>query len=339
MAKRVFVKGEPLGTFGTKFIEELPQKAVGSKNKKQRMCICECGICHNQYITQLRMDKRDWYCKDCSAKILKEKRTKKHYVEGQILNNNTKSILVKLTTRYRSYQYGIVKCGVCGQEYETKLGTVEKGSVCKQCHMNKMHNANKKYHPGGIVTSAYGIDYLFEKETEPVTYRTRVSRYGYFIQLDKDGQKIGEPFYAQLGHIISGSCNGNDGMSSGERAFANVLDILGITYTREYVFDDLLSKKGHPLRFDFMIPFEKNKKLLVELDGEQHYHPMDYYNGEEGYQTLHSHDIAKNTYVLQHEELVLVRIPYYDYKKIDIEYVKSILAKYINIKFERGVEK
>lgn len=339
MAKRVFVKGEPLGTFGTKFIEELPQKAVGSKNKKQRMCICECGICHNQYITQLRMDKRDWYCKECSAKILKKKRTKKHYVEGQILNNDTKSILVKLTTRYRSDQYGIVKCGACGQEYETKLSTVEKGSVCKQCHMNKMHNANKKYHPGGIVTSAYGIDYLFEKETEPVTYRTRVSRYGYFIQLDKDGQKIGEPFYAQLGHIISGSCNGNDGMSSGERAFANVLDILGITYTREYVFDDLLSKKGHPLRFDFMIPFEKNKKLLVELDGEQHYHPMDYYNGEEGYQTLHSHDIAKNTYVLQHEELVLVRIPYYDYKKIDAECVKSILTKYTNIKFERGVEK
>lgn len=142
-----------------------------------------------------------------------------------------------------------------------------------------------------------------------------------------------------MGHIISGSCNGNDGMSSGERAFANVLDILGITYTREYIFDDLLSKKGYPLRFDFMIPFEKNKKLLVELDGEQHYHPMDYYNGEEGYQTLHSHDIAKNTYVLQHEELVLVRIPYYDYKKIDTEYVKNILTKYINIKFERGVEK
>lgn len=45
MAKRIFVKGEPLGTFGTKFIEELPQKAVGSKNKKQRMCICECEIC------------------------------------------------------------------------------------------------------------------------------------------------------------------------------------------------------------------------------------------------------------------------------------------------------
>lgn len=191
MAKRVFVKGELLGTFGTKFVEELPQETVGKK--KRRMCICECGICHNLYTTQLRMDKKDWYCTDCSVKILKEKRTKKHYVEGQILNNDTKSTLV--------------------------------------------------------------------------------------------------------------------------------------------------NKKGYPLRFDFMIPFEKNKKLLAELDGEQHYHPMDYYNGEEGYQTLHSHDIAKNTYVLQHEELVLVRIPYYDYKKIDTEYVKNILTKYINIKFERGVEK
>lgn len=337
MAKRVFVKGELLGTFGTKFVEELPQETVGKK--KRRMCICECGICHNLYTTQLRMDKKDWYCTDCSVKNLKEKRTKKHYVEGQILNNDTKSTLVKLTTSHHSDQYGIVKCGMCGKEYETKLSIVENGAVCKQCHMNKMHNASKRYYPGDVITSVYGIDYLFEKETEPVIYKSRVSRYGYFIQLDKDGKKIGEPFYAQLGHIISGSCNGNDGMSSGERAFANVLDILGITYTREYIFDDLLSKKGYPLRFDFMIPFEKNKKLLAELDGEQHYHPMDYYNGEEGYQTLHSHDIAKNTYVLQHEELVLVRIPYYDYKKIDTEYVKNILTKYINIKFERGVEK
>ena len=337
MAKRVFVKGEPLGTFGTKFVEELPQETVGKK--KRRMCICECGICHNLYTTQLRMDKKNWCCTGCSVKILKEKRTKKHYVEGQILNNDTKSTLVKLTTRHHSDQYVVVKCGMCDKEYETKLSIVENGAVCKQCHMNKMHNASKRYYPGDVITSVYGIDYLFEKETEPAIYKSRVSRYGYFIQSDKDGKKIGEPFYAQLGHIISGSCNGNDGMSSGERAFANVLDILGITYTREYIFHDLLSKKGYPLRFDFMIPFEKNKKLLVELDGEQHYHPIDYYNGEEGYQTLHSHDIAKNTYMLQHEELVLVRIPYYDYKNIDTKYVKSILTKYINIKFERGVEK
>lgn len=260
MAKRVFVKGELLGTFGTKFVEELSQETVGKK--KRRMCICECGICHNLYTTQLRMDKKDWHCTDCSVKILKEKRTKKHYVEGQILNNDTKSTLLKLTTRHHSDQYGIVKCGMCGKEYETKLSIVENGAVCKQCHMNKMHNASRRYYPGDVITSVYGIDYLFEKETEPVIYKSRVSRYGYFIQLDKDGKKIGEPFYAQLGHIISGSCNGNDGMSSGERAFANVLDILGITYTREYIFDDLLSKKGYPLRFDFMIPFEKNKKVI-----------------------------------------------------------------------------
>lgn len=56
MAKRVFVKGELLGTFGTKFVEELPQETVGKK--KRRMCICECGICHNLYTTQLRMDKK-----------------------------------------------------------------------------------------------------------------------------------------------------------------------------------------------------------------------------------------------------------------------------------------
>lgn len=55
--------------------------------------------------------------------------------------------------------------------------------------MNKMHNKTKKYFEGDIVTSAYGIDYLFEKETESVIYKSRVSRYGYFIQLDKDGKK------------------------------------------------------------------------------------------------------------------------------------------------------
>lgn len=102
MAKRVFVKGELLGTFGTKFVEELPQETVGKK--KRRMCICECGICHNLYTTQLRMDKKDWYCTDCSVKILKEKRTKKHYVEGQILNNDTKYVK-NILTKYINIKF------------------------------------------------------------------------------------------------------------------------------------------------------------------------------------------------------------------------------------------
>lgn len=68
-------------------------------------------------------------------------------------------------------------------------------------------------------------------------------------------------------------------VSSFEAKAMDILNRLGISYAREYSFDDLVGNKDVPLRFDFAI-FEpdsqhnnssKKIRLLIELQGPHHY--------------------------------------------------------------------
>lgn len=57
-----------------------------------------------------------------------------------------------------------------------------------------------------------------------------------------------------------------------ENEIKNVLNHLHTKYTTEFSFEDLLSPKGYPLRFDFAL-FDNNDNIicLIEHQGEQHY--------------------------------------------------------------------
>lgn len=60
--------------------------------------------------------------------------------------------------------------------------------------------------------------------------------------------------------------------SQGEQKIIKLLDSGGITYSKEYTFDDLIGCNGGRLRFDFAIFNEDNSlKRLIEFNGEQHY--------------------------------------------------------------------
>lgn len=63
MAKRVFVKGELLGTFGTKFVEELPQETVGKKKE-------ECVFASAAYVTIYTLLSYVWIKKIGIAQIV-----------------------------------------------------------------------------------------------------------------------------------------------------------------------------------------------------------------------------------------------------------------------------
>lgn len=59
--------------------------------------------------------------------------------------------------------------------------------------------------------------------------------------------------------------------SFGEQQIEKILKEQNLSYKKEFVFSDLVSENGVPLRFDFAV-FENNKlSYLIEYDGEQHY--------------------------------------------------------------------
>ena len=78
--------------------------------------------------------------------------------------------------------------------------------------------------------------------------------------------------------------------------------------------------------FDFGV-YENDKILyLIEFQGIQHYQAVDIFGGEEQFQLQCKYDSLKEEYCKKNK-IPLIKIPYYDINKINIEY----LNKRVNI--------
>jgi hypothetical protein len=106
------------------------------------------------------------------------------------------------------------------------------------------------------------------------------------------------------GHITSCGCASQ---SSGERYILSILNEMNVRYQEQFIFPDCKNK--YALRFDFAI-FDNDKLLyLIEYDGEQHFRPIDFWGGEEGFKQAKTRDEIKNQYCQSHH-IPLLRIPY-----------------------------
>lgn len=114
--------------------------------------------------------------------------------------------------------------------------------------------------------------------------------------------------------------------SKGETKIAKILSKRGIKYVKEHVFEDCVSDKGFPLKFDFFIP---SKNILIEYDGEQHFKPVRFHlnmnqkTAEEMFKQVKKYDRIKNQYAKQHQ-ITLIRIPYTQLKVVEEILVKQV---------------
>ena len=98
-------------------------------------------------------------------------------------------------------------------------------------------------------------------------------------------------------------------MSVAELHVLRILEEAGVDFCREYSFDDLRSKNGRKLRYDFAIMSPDGQVTrLIEVDGEQHRAPMPDWGGDCAFDNTREHDNAKDVYALEHG-IPMVRIP------------------------------
>jgi very-short-patch-repair endonuclease/DNA-directed RNA polymerase subunit RPC12/RpoP len=91
-----------------------------------------------------------------------------------------------------------------------------------------------------------------------------------------------------------------------------LLENLDIKFIEEYTFNDCRNPfTNNKLRFDIFIP---EKKLLIEIDGEQHYIPVERFGGEKGLKDTKYRDYIKNKYAFENQ-IDLIRISLYDVSK------------------------
>lgn len=90
-------------------------------------------------------------------------------------------------------------------------------------------------------------------------------------------------------------------------------------YEDRKVYDGLVGIGNKSLSYDFYLPVYN---LLIECQGEQHEHPVDYFGGEKQFATQQEHDRRKREYAKRHN-INLLEIWYY-------ENVEEKLDKYFN---------
>lgn len=111
--------------------------------------------------------------------------------------------------------------------------------------------------------------------------------------------------------------------SRGEIKIEEILQESGLNFKEEYIFSDLASSSGRPLRFDFAILDDNNElDFLIEFQGIQHYEPKSKFGGISGLRKQQYNDMKKREYCAKHN-IPLVIIPYWDEGRLDYDYIMT----------------
>ena len=109
--------------------------------------------------------------------------------------------------------------------------------------------------------------------------------------------------------------------SFGEVKIEEILKQYGMNFKMEYIFPDLRSPNGKPLRFDFAIfDDDGNIDFLIEYQGKQHYEPSSKFGGKKGFYQQQFNDNKKRRFCALHG-FNLIEIPYTDENLLSYEYI------------------
>ncbi|SER92982.1 hypothetical protein SAMN04487944_11315 [Gracilibacillus ureilyticus] len=93
----------------------------------------------------------------------------------------------------------------------------------------------------------------------------------------------------------------------------NEMEMRNWPYQQQYRFEDCRDR--YTLPFDFAVMDNGEVKFLIEFDGQMHYHPIEFYGGEDAYKDRVKKDQMKDVYC-KINDLPFLRIPYYKQKEI-----------------------
>ena len=109
--------------------------------------------------------------------------------------------------------------------------------------------------------------------------------------------------------------------SRGEIKIREILEEAGLDFKMEYIFPDLKTSNGRPLRFDFVV-FDDDGKIdfLIEYQGKQHYEPSNKFGGKRGFFQQQYNDNQKRRFCALHD-LRLIEIPYTEENLVSYDYI------------------
>lgn len=191
---------------------------------------------------------------------------------------------VNYTTRISKV---VITCRTHG-DFLQRPGSHIAGCGCRKCFVDERRKGREKFIAEAL--KIHGVKYDYSR----VQYKTINDKVEILCSIHGS-------FHLQPGSHLYGKqgCRGCKD-SKGEVEVARVLDECEILYEREY--------KIHPQRFryDFYIP-EAN--ICIEFHGNQHYRPVEFFGGEEGFRSTVFRDKMKES-ILRSLKIPLIILPY-----------------------------
>ena len=109
--------------------------------------------------------------------------------------------------------------------------------------------------------------------------------------------------------------------SRAEIKIREILEEAGLNFKMEYIFPDLKTHNGRPLRFDFVIfDDDNNIDFLIEYQGKQHYEASNKFGGKRGLYQQQYNDNQKRRFCALHD-LHLIEIPDTEENLISYDYI------------------
>ena len=217
---------------------------------------------------------------------------------------------LEILSEYKSMNESVeYKCNVCGFVSKRPATGFIKGQQCPNC-LGKVKDHDgfiaemKEKHPNLIILNQY------ETAKTRIYYKCTICG----ITHDATAHNLSRGYGCPI-------CS----LSKGEKTIVNILNKQHIEYECQKSFDELTGVNGGLLSYDFYLP---NYNLLIEYQGEQHEHPVDFKGKGKDY-SLQQYEIQQNHDKLKREfaksrKIDLLEIWYYQYEDIEEIIYKAI---------------
>lgn len=277
-------------------------------------CLHHCNVCGCNFYKRPNNIKSGQRCPKCTRKHTNDNRllTVDDYINW--LFDNAPEI---------TYLYGYTKtnakcthkCNNCGNVWKALPSSIKSGRGCPVCALPLRNK--KLYMPLSKLE-------VWVQENNPTIQYIKGYR-GNHNTCVFGCNVCGHKWEATPKNIMNNHgcsyCALHIRQSKGEKLIEQYLNNKEIRYAYPKVFGELRDK--YPLRYDFHI---KNKNILIEYQGIQHYNPIDYFGGKDQYKVQLYHDKLKRDYAKEHN-YILIEIPYTVNTQ---EKVNKYLDKYLN---------
>lgn len=257
-------------------------------------------------------------CPECGKERYKEKRTKTHddYIREikEIHGNN-----IEVKEKYINSRTNIKhECNVCNHEWETRPNNILINKTgCPICEIKIVGENKKKTHNEYVKE----VKEIHKGNIEVIEeYKSRV------VKIKHKHKTCGHEWYVKPSHILEGHSCPKCNESRGERLVRNILESLGVTFGSQVRFEELGFNKRKQLTCDFVVYKDNEPMFVIEYNGKQHYEPIDFFGGEEGYIKTIKRDKTKRK-MLHERGIQLIAIPY---NETD-EQVKETITYFIKL--------